>query len=61
MHGKLETFFFSQVWGHEKKAVKDIPGVTMDEDGNIIAYSIEEQCHSVFQNIRFILEASGSS
>ncbi|NBW37438.1 MAG: RidA family protein, partial [Cytophagia bacterium] len=25
-----------------------------------IAYNIEEQCHSVFQNVRYILEASGS-
>jgi 2-aminomuconate deaminase len=25
-----------------------------------LAYDIETQCHAVFQNVRFILEASGS-
>ncbi len=40
---------------------KDIPGVTLDNDGNIVDYDIEQQCHSVFQNIRYILEDAGSS
>jgi 2-aminomuconate deaminase len=46
--------------GPRKKGSKEIPGVTLDENKNIIAYNIEEQCHSVFQNVRYILEASGS-
>ena len=29
--------------------------------GNIIEYDIETQCHSVFNNIKFILEDAGSS
>jgi 2-aminomuconate deaminase len=40
---------------------KDIPGVTLDADGNIISYDIEAQCHSVFKNVKAILEDSGSS
>ncbi len=47
--------------GPRKKGSRDIPGVTLDADGNIIAYNIEEQCKSVFENVRMILEASGSS
>ena len=39
----------------------DIPGVTLNESGEIESYDIEEQCHSVFKNIRFILEDAGSS
>ncbi|MGH1362418.1 MAG: RidA family protein [Calditrichia bacterium] len=39
----------------------DIPGVALDENGEVIAYNIEEQCHSVFQNVRYILEDIGSS
>ena len=31
------------------------------EYGNILDYDIEAQCHSVFENIRFILEDVGSS
>nr|MCU0399107.1 RidA family protein [Cyclobacteriaceae bacterium] len=39
---------------------KEIRGVTLDNQGNIIDYNIELQCHSVFENVRLILEASGS-
>jgi len=58
---KIGNLLFLSGVGPRKKGSKDIPGVTLDQDGNISSYSIEEQCHSVFQNIRFILEASGSS
>ncbi|MDX1455203.1 MAG: Rid family hydrolase [Gammaproteobacteria bacterium] len=47
--------------GPRQRGSKDIPGVTLDADGNITAYDIEQQCHSVFQNVGHILEASGSS
>ena len=33
----------------------------MGENGNVIAYDIEAQCHSVFKNIKTILEEAGSS
>ncbi len=55
-----ELLFLSGV-GPRKKGSADIPGVTLDEQGNIVAYDIETQCHAVFENVRFILEASGSS
>lgn len=47
--------------GPRKNGSKDIPGVTLDDHGNIVSYDIEEQCHSVFNNVKIILEASGSS
>ena len=40
---------------------KEIPGVILNEKGEIKSYNIEEQCHSVFRNIKFILEDAGSS
>jgi 2-aminomuconate deaminase len=40
---------------------KEIPGVELDKDGNVISHDIEAQCHSVFNNIRIILEESGSN
>lgn len=46
--------------GPRKKGSKEIPGVTLDSQGNIIAYDIAQQCHAVFQNVRFILEAAGA-
>lgn len=47
--------------GPRKKGSKDIPGVTLDDEGNIIDYCIETQCRSVFENVRAILQESGSS
>jgi len=47
--------------GPRERGTKVIPGVELDESGNIISYDIERQCHSVFKNVRLILEASGSS
>ena len=35
--------------------------MTLNENGEIESYDIEQQCHSVFQNIKYILEDSGSS
>jgi 2-aminomuconate deaminase len=46
--------------GPRKRGSKEIPGVTLDANGNILSYNIEEQCRSVFENVRLILEASGS-
>lgn len=57
---KVGNLLFLSGVGPRKKGSKEIPGVTLDEKGNIVSYNIEEQCHSVFQNVRYILEASGS-
>ena len=46
--------------GPRKRGSKEIPGVVLDEHQKIVSYNIEEQCHAVFQNVRYILEASGS-
>ena len=47
--------------GPRKAGQTDIPGVTLNASGEIVSYDIEAQCHSVFENIRFILEDAGSS
>jgi 2-aminomuconate deaminase len=46
--------------GPRKRGSKEIPGVVLDKHQKIISYNIEEQCHAVFQNVRYILKASGS-
>ncbi len=46
--------------GPREKGKNDIPGVKLDKNGNLVSYDIEEQCHSVFKNIRLVLEDSGS-
>lgn len=55
-----DLLFLSGV-GPRERGTKKIPGVELDQDGNITSYDIEKQCHSVFKNIRLILEDSGSS
>jgi 2-aminomuconate deaminase len=57
---KVGNLLFLSGVGPRKKGSKEIPGVTLDHSGNIIAYDLELQCHSVFQNVKYILEASGS-
>ncbi len=57
---RVGNLLFLSGVGPRLRGVKEIPGVTLDDKGNIIAYDIEQQCHSVFQNVRYVLEASGS-
>lgn len=47
--------------GPREKGTKIIPGVELNQKGDILSYDIAAQCHSVFNNVRLILEASGSS
>lgn len=58
---RVGNLLFLSGVGPRKKGAKQIPGVTLDENGKIARYDIEQQCHSVFENVKFILEASGSS
>ena len=36
-------------------------GLELDHNGNFKSFDFEAQCHSVFQNVKIILEESGSS
>jgi len=38
-----------------------VPGLVLDHNGNFKEFDFEAQCRSVFDNVRLILEASGSS
>jgi 2-aminomuconate deaminase len=57
---RVGNLLFLSGVGPRKKGSKEIPGVTLDERGNIVAWDIEVQCRSVFENVRHILEAAGS-
>ncbi len=37
-----------------------VPGLQLDKNGNFIQFDFEAQCRNVFDNVRSILEASGS-
>lgn len=55
-----DLLFLSGV-GPREKGSKKIPGVELNDAGEIISYDIETQCRSVFQNVRYILEDAGSA
>ena len=57
---RVGNLLFLSGVGPRKKGSKDIPGVTLDDKGNIVSYDIAAQCHSVFENVKNILEASGA-
>ena len=38
-----------------------VPGLELDHNGNFKAFDFEAQVHSVFANVKAVLEASGSS
>lgn len=38
-----------------------VPGLKLDHNGNFLEFDFEAQVHSVFNNVKKILEASGSS
>lgn len=47
--------------GPRERGTKIIPGVTLNQKGEILSYDIATQCHSVFNNVKMILEESGSN
>ena len=58
---KAGNLLFLSGIGPRERGSKKIPGVELDENGIIISYDIEMQCHSVFRNVRQVLEDAGSS
>ncbi len=58
---RVGNLLFLSGVGPRERGAKKVPGVEMDETGGIISYDIETQCHSVFKNVRYILEEAGSS
>jgi 2-aminomuconate deaminase len=58
---KVGNLLFLSGIGPRERGSKKIPGVELDENGKVTSYDIETQCHSVFKNVRYILEEAGSS
>ena len=58
---RVGNLLFLSGVGPRKRGTKKIPGVELDDQGEIISYDIETQCRSVFQNVRYIVEDAGSS
>jgi 2-aminomuconate deaminase len=58
---RVGNLLFLSGVGPRAKGTKKIPGVELNELGEIVSYDIETQCRSVFQNVRYILEEAGSA
>lgn len=58
---RVGNLLFLSGVGPRKAGSNEIPGVSLDTNGNIVDYDIATQCHSVFTNVRHVLEASGAS
>ena len=58
---KVGNLLFLSGIGSRSAVDNKIPGLELDTEGNILKYDIEAECHSVFANVKAVLEASGSS
>lgn len=58
---RVGNLLFLSGVGPRERGTKKIPGVELNEMGEIVSYDIETQCRSVFQNVRYIVEEAGSS
>lgn len=58
---KVGNLLFLSGVGPRERGTKKIPGVELNDEGKIISYDIAKQCHSVFANVKAILEDAGSS
>jgi 2-aminomuconate deaminase len=57
---RVGNLLFLSGIGPRNSEDNSIPGLKQDEEGNIISYDIEAECHAVFKNVKAVLEASGS-
>ncbi len=58
---KVGDLLFLSGIGSRSAADNSIPGLVLDELGNIVKYDFEAECRQVFANVKAVLEASGSS
>ena len=57
---RVGSLLFLSGIGPRKRGSKEIPGVTLDAAGNVVAYDIETQTRAVFENVRLVLEDAGA-
>ncbi len=58
---QVGSLLFLSGIGPREPGTDRIPGQILDETGKVAGHDIAAQCHSVFRNIRTILEDAGSS
>ena len=58
---RVGNLLFLSGIGPRVRGSKEIPGVILDAEGNVIGKDIVAQCQSVFANVRAILEDAGTT
>ncbi|MCB0384304.1 MAG: RidA family protein, partial [Bdellovibrionales bacterium] len=58
---KVGDLIFMSGVGPRQRGLKDIPGVILNQTGNVIDHDIEVQTRAVIENVRTILVEAGSS
>ena len=57
---RVGNLLFLSGIGSRSSKDNSIPGLELDEDGNIVKYDIAAETHQVMANVKAVLEASGS-
>lgn len=57
---RVGNLLFLSGIGPRKPGTDEIPGLTLDKNGNFLSFDFAAQCRSVFENVRIVLEESGS-
>ena len=57
---RVGNLLFLSGIGPRDPATDGVPGLKQSPAGNFVEFDFEAQCHSVFQNVRAVLEASGA-
>ena len=58
---RVGNLLFLSGIGPREPGTNAIPGNVTDDAGNVVRHDIAAQCHSVFRNVRAVLEDAGSS
>jgi 2-aminomuconate deaminase len=58
---RVGNLLFLSGIGPREPGTDRIPGNVLDDAGNVVRYDIAAQCHSVFRNVRVVLEDAGST
>lgn len=57
---RVGNLLFLSGIGPRDPETNGIPGLTLSPAGNFVTFDFEQQCHSVFRNVRAVLEAAGA-
>lgn len=58
---RVGTLLFLSGMGPRRRGSKIIPGLVLDNIGNVVSHDIEAEMRSTFDNVLTVLEAAGSS